>query len=122
MSWFPTIFGMPIAGLARFHNRHPGQVAHPLRDALAASAGGDQFSAGDTIRDGKRSASEQVGRQDYAGGETADGHQSGSGGGSEEKIDGVSPPGRSFRKRVNGGVRHKMVFRQAKKGHFCKEW
>jgi len=70
-SWFPTLLGMPIGGLARFHNRHPGQVTHLIRDALAASAGGDQFTAGDTIRNGKRSASEQVGRQDYVGCGTA---------------------------------------------------
>jgi len=71
MSWFPTLFGMPIGGLARFHNRHPGQVTHLIRDALAVSAGGDQFTAGDTNEDGKRSASEQVGRQDYVGCGTA---------------------------------------------------
>ena len=50
------------------------------------------------------------------------GNPSGSGGGAEENIDGVSVPGGSFRKRVNRRVRHKMGFRQAEKGRFCKEW
>ena len=31
MSWFRTLFGMPIGGLARFHNRHPGQFIHLIR-------------------------------------------------------------------------------------------
>ena len=71
MSWIPALFGMPIGGLARFHYRHSGQFIHLKRDVLTAPTGGYQFTAGDTIRDGKRSASEQFGRQDYVGGGTA---------------------------------------------------
>ena len=77
MSWIPALFGMPIGGLARFHNRHSGQFIHLKRDVLTAPTGGYQFTAGDTIRDGKRSASEQVGRQDYVRCETADGQPGG---------------------------------------------
>ena len=77
MSWFPALFEMPIGGLVRFHNRHSGQFTHLIRDALTAPAGGYQFTAGDTIRDGKRSASEQVGRQNYVRCETADGQPGG---------------------------------------------
>src|ERR1017187_8557918 len=73
MSWIPALFGMPIGGVASFHNRHSGQFIHLKRDVLTAPTGGYQFTAGDTIRDGKRSASEQVGRQNYVRCETADG-------------------------------------------------